>query len=112
MISTLSIALNGLRIGADTLEIGVQGFLVEPEPAPFIAPVRRVAHADKDVDWRARIVDLLGPSPVSIDDLARLSEAPLAQLRVTLFELELEGLIERQGGALVSLISRADHSAR
>ena len=36
MISTLSIALNGLRIGADTLEIGVQGFLMEPEAAPAI----------------------------------------------------------------------------
>jgi DNA processing protein len=82
----------------------------EPEPVAFIAPVARVAHAD--MDWRARIVDLLGPSPVSVDDLARLSEAPLAQLRVTLFELELEGLIERHGGALVSLITRPDHSAR
>jgi len=82
----------------------------EPEPVAFISPVARVAHAD--MDWRARIVDLLGPSPVSVDDLARLSEAPLAQLRVTLFELELEGLIERHGGALVSLITRPDHSAR
>ena len=36
MISTLSIALNGLRIGADPLEIAVQGFLMEPEPAPAI----------------------------------------------------------------------------
>ena len=36
MISPLSIALNGLRIGADTLEIGVQGFLVQPEPTPAI----------------------------------------------------------------------------
>jgi len=34
MINTLSIALNGLRIGADPLEISVQGFLVEPEPTP------------------------------------------------------------------------------
>ena len=34
MISPLSIALNGLRIGADTLEISVQGFLMEPEPTP------------------------------------------------------------------------------
>ena len=34
MISTLSIALNGLRIGADPLEISVQGFLVEPTPTP------------------------------------------------------------------------------
>ena len=38
MISTLSIALNGLRIGADPLEIAVQGFLVEPEPTPIIEP--------------------------------------------------------------------------
>ena len=35
MINTISIALNGLRIGADPLEIAVQGFLMEPEPAPF-----------------------------------------------------------------------------
>jgi DNA processing protein len=82
----------------------------EPPPPPFITPVTRVAQTD--VDWRARIMSLLGPSPVSIDDLARLSEAPLAQLRVTLFELELEGLIERHGGALVSLMTRSDHSAR
>ena len=34
MINTISIALNGLRIGADPLEIAVQGFLMEPEPAP------------------------------------------------------------------------------
>ena len=34
MINTLSIALNGLRIGADPLEISVQGFLMEPEPTP------------------------------------------------------------------------------
>ena len=34
MINTLSIALNGLRIGADPLEISVQGFLVEPTPTP------------------------------------------------------------------------------
>ena len=38
MINTLSIALNGLRIGADPLEIAVQGFLMEPEPTPIIEP--------------------------------------------------------------------------
>ena len=38
MISTISIALNGLRIGADPLEIAVQGFLMEPEPTPIIEP--------------------------------------------------------------------------
>ena len=38
MISTLSIALNGLRIGADPLEIGIQGFLVQKEPTPIIEP--------------------------------------------------------------------------
>jgi hypothetical protein len=36
MISPLSIALNGLRIGADPLEIAVQGLLMEPEPTPAI----------------------------------------------------------------------------
>ena len=82
----------------------------EEAPAPFVTPRPNIIQ--EDMDWRARILDLLGPSPVSMDDLARLSEAPLAQLRVTIFELELEGLIERHGGALISLMTKSDHSAR
>jgi DNA processing protein len=53
---------------------------------------------------RARIVNLLGPSPVSLDDLIRMSGASPAIVRTVLLELELAGRLERHGGGLVSLI--------
>jgi DNA processing protein len=47
---------------------------------------------------------LLGPSPVSLDDLIRMSDASPAIVRAVLLELELAGRLERHGGGLVSLI--------
>jgi DNA processing protein len=71
--------------------------LAEPE-APA-APA-----AEPGGDERARIVALLGPVPVPIDDLVRLSGSTPAIVRVVLLELELAGRLERHGGALVSLM--------
>jgi DNA processing protein len=70
------------------------------EPADDPAPPT----AEPSPDQRSRIVDLLGPTPVSIDDLARLSEAHVGVVRTVLLELELAGRIERHGGGLVSLL--------
>jgi DNA processing protein len=53
---------------------------------------------------RTRILDLLGPSPVLLDDLIRLSGASPSVVRTVLLELELAGRIERHGGGLISLI--------
>ena len=50
-----------------------------------------------------RIIDLLGPSPISLDDLIRMSDASPAIVRAVLLELELAGRLERHGGGLVSL---------
>jgi DNA processing protein len=47
---------------------------------------------------------LLGPAPVQIDDLVRLSNASPAIVRMVLLELEIAGRIERHGGGLVSLL--------
>ncbi len=55
-------------------------------------------------DERAGIVALLGPTPVPVDDLTRLSGSSPAIVRVVLLELELAGRLERHGGALVSLL--------
>ena len=57
---------------------------------------------EPDPDVRARIVALLGPTPIGIDDLVRMSGAPPAIVRTVLLELELAGRLERQGGGLVS----------
>ena len=53
---------------------------------------------------RARIIALLGPSPIGLDDLIRMAGASPAVVRTVLLELELAGRLERHGGGLVSLI--------
>jgi DNA processing protein len=55
-------------------------------------------------DERTRITGLLGPTPVSIDDLVRLSRSSPAIVRTVLLELEIAGRLERHGGSLVSLL--------
>jgi DNA processing protein len=59
---------------------------------------------EPDASDRARIVSLLGPSPVLLDDLIRMAGASPAIVRTVLLELELAGRLERHGGGLVSLI--------
>ncbi len=59
---------------------------------------------EPEADERARIVALLGPAPVQIDDLVRLSKSRPAVVRMVLLELEIAGRLERHGGALISLV--------
>ncbi len=40
---------------------------------------------------RGRIVALLGPAPISIDELARAADVPAGELRAILLELEFAG---------------------
>ncbi|MBA7664338.1 hypothetical protein ES703_72396 [subsurface metagenome] len=60
--------------------------------------------ADPGAGERARIVALLGPVPILLDDLIRMSGASPTIVRTVLLELELAGRLERQGGGMVSLI--------
>jgi DNA processing protein len=53
-------------------------------------------------DERTRIVGLLSPAPVLIDDLVRLSRSSPRAVRMVLLELEIAGRLERHGGGLVS----------
>lgn len=64
-----------------------------PAPEPEILP---------DTEARARIVALLGPTPVALDDLVRLAETPPAIVRTVLLELELAGRVERHRNGSVS----------
>ena len=52
---------------------------------------------------RSRIVGLLGPTPILLDDLIRMADASPAIVRTVLLELELAGRLERHGGGLISL---------
>ena len=60
--------------------------------------------SEPDSSERTRIIGLLGPTPISLDDLIRMTEAPTATVRVVLLELELAGRLERHGGGMVSLV--------
>ncbi len=55
-------------------------------------------------DERSCIIALLGPTPVAMDDLVRLSQTSPAVVRTVLLELEIAGRLERHGGSLVSLL--------
>jgi DNA processing protein len=65
-------------------------------PVPNVAPL----------DERSRVVALLGPAPVSTDELARSAELGVRTVQTILLELELDGRIERQGSGMVALVRR------
>jgi DNA processing protein len=71
------------------------------EPGP---PDEPIFAGEPDAGMRDRIVALLGPTPVSIDDLVRLAGSRPAIVRMVLLELELAGRLERHGAAMVSLL--------
>ncbi len=82
----------------------VASIMERPIELPGREPDDVAAFDEPDSGDRARIIALLGPSPVGIDDLIRLSGARPAAVRTVLLELELAGRLERHGGGLVSLL--------
>jgi DNA processing protein len=89
-------AADVLAVLRPILGVAVEFRAEEPEPP--------ASGAEPGAGERARIVALLGPTPVPVDDLVRLSGSSPAVVRVVLLELELAGRLERHGGALVSLV--------
>lgn len=86
----------------------------EPEPeAAFVEAGFQDGMASEDEAQDAAIqadphrimLDLLGPSPVSVDDLSRQSGLPVRVVHSVLMELEINGRLERHGGNTVSLLT-------
>jgi DNA processing protein len=67
------------------------------------APTVKSPERPRD-DIERRLITLLGPVPVSVDELARASEAPAREVRTVLLGLKLAGRIEWHGGDLVSFL--------
>jgi len=65
--------------------------------------VAAVQPDDADESARAAVLDLLGPTPVQVDELIRQSGATSATVNIILLELELADRIERHAGGKVSL---------
>jgi DNA processing protein len=80
---------------------------VEPimgRPIGLREPGEEPMAPEPDASDRARIIDLLGPAPIGLDDVIRMAGTSPAIVRTVLLELELAGRLERHGGGLVSLI--------
>ena len=75
--------------------------LPEP-PAPW--PSDDASPNDRDVA-RARLLELLGPSPTSVDDLLRRCQLSAATVMSALLDLELAGRVEALPGNRVALLS-------
>jgi DNA processing protein len=71
-------------------------------------PLQRYAAAPAPVDAgegeRRSLIDLLGPTPVAVDELVRQSGQDAATVQLVLLELELAGRVERHAGAKISLM--------
>ena len=85
-------------------------FAVDPGATPRAAPGdedhdtggANSSLADRD-EQRDRIVALLGPFPITLDELTRAAEASAREVRVALMELELAGRVEFIRGDRVAL---------
>ncbi|SCZ07922.1 DNA-processing protein DprA [Microvirga guangxiensis] len=60
---------------------------------------------DESADGGTDLIQLLGPSPIAVDDLVRQSGLSIRSVQMTLLELEIAGRLERHDGNAVSLIS-------
>ena len=91
-----------IQTAADVLETlrPIGGVASPRAPFDLEAPLDPV-NADEGI--RARVEELLGPSPVPVDEIVRLAEAPAGAVQLVLLELELGGRLERHAGGKVSL---------
>lgn len=76
---------------------------LEPDPAPGIPSEAPTALPPGNAE-RDRIVELLGPTPIAVDDIIHHSGLEPAKVSTVLLELDLAGRLERHAGGAVSLI--------
>jgi DNA processing protein len=69
------------------------------EEAADDAPALPAPPAEPTAPARAGILALLGPTPVAVDDLIRLSGSSPAVVHTALLELELAGRLQRNAAA-------------
>jgi len=88
----------------EALSGAASGKLDEPTKPDFATPDMAAPGESELAAARPQVRELLGPSPVPIDELLRHSRLTPALLLTILLELELAGHLERHVGGQVSLI--------
>ncbi len=92
-----------LVTGAADIIDAVAPIMARPQSLPLREDDDDPFAPDPESHDRDQIVSLLGPTPVSLDDLIRISGIAPAVVRTVLLELELAGKLMRHRGGLVSL---------
>jgi DNA processing protein len=87
---------------ADIVE-AIAPIMARPQQLPLREDDDEPFAPDPESHDRDQIVNLLGPTPVSLDDVIRISGIAPAVVRTVLLELELAGKLIRHRGGLVSL---------
>ncbi|MEZ5819040.1 MAG: DNA-processing protein DprA, partial [Hyphomicrobiaceae bacterium] len=77
-----------------------------PPSAPTPSVPRTVGEAE--MSPAEAVMAVLGPSPTTLDEVARATGLAVREVRVALFELALGGRIEQHGGQVVALKETAD----
>lgn len=80
----------------------LHGRVASPASDPEFRPAPGFTEAEPDI--LSLIEQLLGPSPVPVDEIVRLSGAPAGAVQLALLELDLAGRLDRHAGNKVSLI--------
>jgi DNA processing protein len=92
-----------VRDAADVAEaLGAQ---LGERPIPRPAPIPETPPPGRAGDLPARLLGLLGPTPVGEDTLTRALESTAPIVAEALLDLELAGRIARHPGGLVSLVT-------
>ena len=70
------------------------------------APPRSIAAEPDppDDELRVLIIELMGPVPMTIDELIEAANAPVSTVHLVLLELELAGRLTQEPGGKISLI--------
>jgi len=78
---------------------------IQPARARVASPVHGYEPGQEKFDGEAveAVESLLGPSPVPVDEIIRLSGAPSGAVQMALLELDLAGRLDRHAGNKVSL---------
>lgn len=76
----------------------------EPPPDLFSGPAPSDPDEPTLVAARKELLQLLGPSPVTVDELVRRCQFSPAVIQTVLLELDLAGRLERQPGGGVALL--------
>ncbi len=96
----------GIDSGPATAEFASSGYSGEhlPSSESQAAPVARPSLVQPtELDFLEAVAAVLGPAPITVDEVSRASGLPVHVVSAALLELALSGRIEQHGAQLVSL---------